>query len=466
MLFSSINFLFLFFPLFLICYFFFQKRKIRNVILLLFSLAFYAYGEPIYVLLMIFSIVTNYFLALFIGNKKEKRPKTQIFIFTIALNLFVLFIFKYVPFFIEVINNALNLKISIPSISLPIGISFYTFQTISYIVSVYKGEVKAQTSIINLGCYITAFPQLIAGPIVRYETVNEEIEKRKENIKDFSSGIRRFIIGLSKKVLIADYLGYVASSIFKISDVGFLPAWIGMISYTLQIYYDFSGYSDMAIGLGRMLGFHFLENFNYPYISKTVTEFWRRWHMSLSSFFRDYVYIPLGGNRVSKIKFIRNILVVWALTGLWHGASWNFVIWGLFYGIILLIEKMILKKYLDKAPSFIGHIYTMLIVIIAWVIFNNESLSSIVNILKSMFIFDGNFSLEYLEYLGIIDIKYILALIVGLIFIFPIKSKFIELSKENAKFSLFLDLILIIIFILSVISILNSTYSPFIYFRF
>ena len=461
MLFSDLTFLFIFFPLFLICYFIFKDRKIRNIILLIFSLLFYAYGEPLYVFLMIFSILMNYYLAIKI-DKNKKAVRKGIFVLTIVLNLALLIIFKYTSFLVGSINDLLNINVPIPEILLPIGISFYTFQTISYIVSVYKKEVAAQKNIIDLGCYITAFPQLIAGPIVRYETVQEELETRKENIEDFSYGIRRFIIGLAKKVLIADYLGYVASSIFKINDVGFIPAWVGMISYTLQIYYDFSGYSDMAIGLGRMMGFHFLENFNYPYIAKSVTDFWRRWHISLSSFFKDYVYIPLGGNRVKKMKFARNIFIVWALTGLWHGASWNFVIWGLFYGTILIIEKMFLKKYLDKLPTVFCHMYTLLIVIIAWVIFNNENISTIVDILKSMFMLNGIGDIEYLNYIQVLDIKYILALIMGIIFAMPIYNKI----EKKIKNKYIMDIIIILIFVLSIISILNSTYSPFIYFRF
>jgi len=461
MLFSDLTFLFVFLPIFLICYFIFKNRKVRNIVLLIFSLFFYAYGEPLYVFLMIFSILINYFLAIKIDeSRKENRKK--VFIFTIAINLLLLIIFKYTSFILDSANSLLNIDIPVPKILLPIGISFYTFQTISYIIGVYRMEVKAQKSIIDLGCYITAFPQLIAGPIVRYETVSEELENREENIPEFSYGVRRFIIGLAKKVLIADYLGYVASTIFKVSSVGFIPAWFGMISYTLQIYYDFSGYSDMAIGLGRMMGFHFLENFNYPYIAKSVTDFWRRWHISLSSFFKDYVYIPLGGNRVKKSKLIRNILVVWALTGLWHGASWNFCLWGLFYGIILLLEKLILKKYLDRLPSFIGHIYTLLVVIIAWVIFNNESIDSIVDILKSMFMVHGLGDIDYLNYIQVLDIKYVLALIFGIIFAVPLKDKIKKIIKNDY----ILDTILILIFLLSIVSILNSTYSPFIYFRF
>lgn len=461
MLFSDLTFLFLFFPAFLICYFLAKKRKTRNIILLIFSLAFYAYGEPVYVFLMLFSIIGNFFLAKKIDSCKNKEKRKKIFIMTIFLNILLLVIFKYTGFLIDSFNKIFSLNITIPNILLPIGISFYTFQIMSYVISVYKKEVTAQKNIINLGCYITAFPQLIAGPIVRYETVSEELEKREENITDFSYGIRRFIIGLAKKVLIADYLGYIASSIFSTGEVGFLPAWLGMISYALQIYYDFSGYSDMAIGLGRMMGFHFLENFNYPYVAKSITEFWRRWHISLSSFFKDYVYIPLGGNRVSKRKLVRNLLIVWALTGLWHGASWNFILWGLYYGIILIIEKFFLKKYLDKIPSILSHIYALIIIIIGWVIFNNESLPTMLDILKSMFMLNGLGNIDYIKYLQLLDIKYILAIVLGAIFAFPVAKNLLNNNHKYLK-----DTLLIILFLISIISILNSTYSPFIYFRF
>ncbi len=452
MVFSNLIFLFLFLPIFILVYFIFKKRKIRNLVLLIFSLLFYAYGEPIYVFLMIGSIIVNYLM----GLKLKKNKK--LFICSIIFNLLILFVFKYLDFLISTINLVFKTSIPLFNISLPIGISFYTFQTISYLVSVYKGNVKSQKNIIDLGCYIAAFPQLIAGPIVRYETVNEELINRKENFKDFASGIRRFIVGLSKKVLIADYLGLVASRIFQYSGVGFIAAWIGMICYTLQIYYDFSGYSDMAIGLGRMLGFHYLENFDYPYISKSITEFFRRWHMSLSSFFKDYVYIPLGGNRVSKVKLIRNIIVVWFLTGLWHGANFNFILWGVYYGVFLVIEKFFLKKHLDKHNT-ISHFYLLLVTIIGWVIFRSESFTEIKDILASMFMFNGLGNIKLIEYIGIIDIKNILALVFGIVFAIPVIK-----NLDNKK--VYFDILLIIIFIISILSIVNSSYSPFIYFRF
>lgn len=324
MVFSSVIFLFCFLPIFLLCYFLPKKRKTRNIVLLLFSLLFYSYGEPIYVLLMILSIIVNYYIALLMDKSKKKKSYLVI---DIIFNLGLLFLFKYFDFFINDINNVFNLNMKFLQLSLPIGISFYTFQILSYIIDLYKGKVGVQKSIINLGCYISAFPQLIAGPIVRYQTVNEELENRCENEKDIAEGIKRFIIGLSKKVIIANEMAYVADTLYgSVAEIGFLGTLIASICYTLQIYFDFSGYSDMAIGLGKILGFHYLENFNYPYIAKSITDFWRRWHISLSSFFRDYVYIPLGGNRCKKIRHLFNLFVVWFLTGLWHGASWNFIL--------------------------------------------------------------------------------------------------------------------------------------------
>ena len=325
MTFSSLMFIFVFLPLFIISYFIFKNNNYRNFIILIFSLIFYAYGEPIYILLMLFSIFINYIIGLCI----DKFDKRQLFlIIGISINLLMLGIFKYTDFIIEIINTLLKTNIGYVNIPLPIGISFYTFQSLSYIIDVYLKKVKVQKNIMNLGCYISFFPQLIAGPIVRYDQIEKELKERKNSIKGFAYGIRRFIKGLAKKVILADNISYICTSIFALepSNYGFIGALIGIISYSLQIYFDFSGYSDMAIGLGKMFGFNFLENFDYPYISKSITEFWRRWHISLSSFFKDYVYIPLGGNRVEKYRFILNVLIVWTLTGIWHGAQINFMI--------------------------------------------------------------------------------------------------------------------------------------------
>ena len=339
MLFTSISFLYYFLPIILFIYFI-VPNKMKNVVLFIFSLIFYLYGEPKYIILMLLEILIAYIGARLIEKYKSK----DIFIITLIIHISLLVFFKYTDFLILNINSIFKANVPLQNIALPIGISFYTFQIISYVIDVYRGKVKAQKSFLLLGTYVSLFPQLIAGPIVRYETIEEELKTRKHSFENFSYGVRRFIIGLSKKVLIANILGEICT----INEATILFYWIKAISYMLQLYFDFSAYSDMAIGLGRMFGFHFLENFNYPYISKTITDFWRRWHISLSSWFKDYIYIPLGGNRNGIIKQLRNIMIVWTLTGVWHGASWNFVVWGLLFGIVLIIEKLFLKKYLDK----------------------------------------------------------------------------------------------------------------------
>ena len=353
MVFSSLSFIFFFLPIFLLIYFI-SKKELQNIVILLGSLFFYAWGEPKYVIVMIFSIIFNYLCGLLI-NRYRKHDKLFL-ILAIIGNLLLLFVFKYLDFTIININRLFSSNINSLNLLLPIGISFYTFQAMSYVIDVYKKKVKVQKNIITMGTYVALFPQLIAGPIVRYKDIEKQLSNRTINLNKVSDGIRRFIIGLGKKVIIANNVAVIVDTIFdgNIQNTGALVLIIGTIAYALQIYFDFSGYSDMAIGLGKILGFDFLENFNYPYISKSITEFWRRWHISLSSWFRDYVYIPLGGNRVSKIKWIRNIFIVWFLTGLWHGASWNFILWGLYFAVILLLEKLVLSKYLDKLPSFIS----------------------------------------------------------------------------------------------------------------
>ena len=450
MVFSSVIFLFAFLPLFLICYFASKRIRTKNIFMFLFSLLFYAWGEPYYIFLMLFMIIVNYYLTIVMSGKKSKK----IFIFLIVFNLLSLFSFKYLNFCIDNVNNIFNLNVSRVNLSLPIGISFYTFQILSYVIDVYKGKVEVQRKFINLACYVSAFPQLIAGPIVRYIDIEKEINDRKTTADDFADGIRRFIIGLSKKVLIANNVSYICDSIFNLgaSSAGFIGILIATISYTLQIYFDFSGYSDMAIGLGRMCGFHYNENFKYPYIAKTVTEFWQRWHISLSSFFKDYVYIPLGGNRKGIIKHIRNILIVWILTGLWHGDSWNFIIWGLYYALILIFEKYVLKKV--KISS---HIYTMIIVMIGWLIFRQTNFSELVSSFKALFGAYGLGNFKSLYYLGIFSSRYILSFFIGIfasINLFKLKDGYVK------------DILLIIIFLLSVILIVVSSYNPFIYFRF
>ena len=371
MIFSSIPFLFFFFPLFILLYFT-LPFKYKNHILLLFSLIFYAWGEPIYILLMIFSSIVDFINGKNIEKYKDDNKKKKIYlIISIIINISLLGFFKYADFFIKVINNILNLDIPLLKLGLPIGISFFTFQTMSYSIDVYRGDVKAEKDFLTFMTYVCMFPQLIAGPIVRYETVSSELHKRDINFKKFADGFTRFLRGLFKKVLIANNIGLLFTLITssEVNELSIMTEVLAIVSYAFQIYFDFSGYSDMAIGMGNMCGFTFLENFNYPYISKSITEFWRRWHISLSSWFKDYVYIPLGGSRVNILKNIRNILIVWILTGFWHGASWNFIFWGLYYGILLLLEKFVLKKYIDKLPDFVKHIYTIVLLFIGWMIF-------------------------------------------------------------------------------------------------
>ena len=456
MVFSSLIFLFCFLPIFLICYFVPKKRKTRNIVLLIFSLMFYGYGEPIYVLLMILSILVNYYMALIMDKSHNKK---KWLIIDLIFNLGLLFIFKYTNFFLDNINNLFNLNIKFLTISLPIGISFYTFQILSYVIDVYRKKVKVQNNIINLGCYISAFPQLIAGPIVTYDVVEKELSNRVEDMDNFYIGTKRFIIGLAKKILLANSVGYICDSIFGLSTTlwTFPLIWLAVISYTLQIYFDFSAYSDMAIGMGRMLGFHYLENFNYPYISKSITEFWRRWHISLSTWFRDYVYIPLGGNRVSKKRMCMNIMIVWALTGLWHGASINYLLWGLYYGIILLLEKLLLKKYIDKMPNIFKHMYTIIIFVFGWTIFRLENLSDLLCAFKSLLGFNGFGNLNMLISLGLFKVKYIFYFILAIIFSMKIDIK----SNEKVY-----NVLLIILFIYVISIMVTGSYNPFIYFRF
>ena len=458
MVFSSLIFLFLFLPTFLLCYFIPKKRKTKNIVLLIFSLLFYGYGEPIYVLLMILSIIVNYFFVLWMD--KSSKPKKWLII-DLVFNLGLLFFFKYTNFFLDNINNLFNLNIKFLSISLPIGISFYTFQILTYVIDVYKSKVPVQKSIINLGCYISAFPQLIAGPIVRYETVNEELNDRCEDIEGFATGIRRFIIGLFKKCVIANEMAYVADTLFgsSIASLGTIGMIVGGVAFTFQIYFDFSGYSDMAIGLGKMLGFNYLENFNYPYVARTITDFWRRWHISLSTFFRDYVYIPLGGNRCKRVRHIFNLFVVWALTGLWHGASWNFVFWGLFYFILLVLEKFIFKK-IDKLPYFLGHLYTFSLVSFGFIIFYFTDTSTLIEAIKTLFGAHGLGNMMIFTHYQIFKLKTIIIFVLSAFASTPIFKPIFD--KKN-KFS---DIYIIILFIVSIISFLASSYNPFIYFRF
>ena len=367
MLFSSIPFLFYFLPAVMILYFLVPKA-LKNTVLLVFSLVFYAWGEPVYVLLMIFSILLFYGCGLAIGRSRDNKTKKIWLTVSVVISLALLAVFKYADFFVATVNSVLGINIPLLGLALPIGISFYTFQCLSYTIDVYRGDTEAQKNVIAFGAYVSLFPQLIAGPIVRYVDVARELEQRQSTWEGFALGMRRFLIGLGKKVLLANNFGQFIEIFRSSQEPSVLFYWMYGIAFMLHIYFDFSGYSDMAIGLGRIFGFHFIENFNYPYLSKSIAEFWRRWHMSLGSWFRDYVYIPLGGNRVSKGRWLFNTFVVWMLTGLWHGASWNFVLWGLVFAVILLLEKWVIP--LDKLPAAVRHVYVLLVVMLSFMLFN------------------------------------------------------------------------------------------------
>lgn len=468
MVFSSSIFLFGFLPLLLGLYFI-AKDKYRNYILLAFSLIFYGFGGPKLLALMIIVVFIDYLGALLVDRLKKDKTRKLVIIFTIILNLGVLFYFKYMGFTLDVINKLVNVNIPVPEITLPIGISFYTFQAVSYVIDVYRREVKADKNFFNILLYVSMFPQLVAGPIVRYKTVAEEIKGRKIDFNDFTYGIERFVFGLFKKLIIANYTGKLADIIYGLEQVSTPLAWLAATSYALQIYFDFSAYSDMAIGLGRMFGFHFEENFDYPYIADSITDFWRRWHISLSTWFRDYVYIPLGGNRCGIKRQILNLFVVWFLTGAWHGANINFILWGLYYFVFLILEKMVLKKLLEKTPKVIRHIYTLFIVIMGWVLFKIEDFTSLLNILKAMFIPTvTEISKSQLQiYLS----TYLPYLILGIVFSMPVfpklRSYFIENKfKDSLSVNILYYVFVIGAFMLCIVFLSEATYNPFIYFRF
>jgi alginate O-acetyltransferase complex protein AlgI len=467
MLFSSLTFITLFLPVTLLLYYL-ADRKFRNIILCLASLLFYAWGEPKYIVLMLVSIVANYWLARWIGHVKKQRKKS-ILIIAIIFNIALLGFFKYFNFGVSIFESATGAQLNLPLIELPIGISFYTFQVLSYVIDVYRGKVKVQKNIITLATYIALFPQLIAGPIVQYSDVEKQLTKRKESVDLVVAGAKRFILGLAKKVIIANNVALIADKLYEqpIAEISTWGLWLAAIAYALQIYFDFSGYSDMAIGLGKMFGFNFLENFNYPYIATSVKDFWRRWHISLSKWFRDYVYIPLGGNRVSKIKWIRNILIVWALTGFWHGANWNFIIWGLYYGVILLLEGTLLAKPLNKLPKAVRYILTMLIVVVGWTIFRVEDLAMLGETLGKMFGIGASFAkseIFYSNYSVIVSLPYLL---VGILFTTPyLRIAFCKLEQKWAGFIVVKYLALLAMFGIAIAFLVCDSYNPFIYFRF
>ena len=415
---------------------------------------------------MLLSIIINYFLAIAIDKSKTSKRKLLLII-TVLVNLGALFVFKYLDFAIVNFNFLFKTNLSCRHLILPIGISFYTFQILSYVIDVYRKKVAVQKNIFTLGTYIALFPQLIAGPIVRYSDVKKQLVSRKHSLEKFCDGFRRFILGFIKKVLIANNVAIIADSVFNApSEVALTPVVIivALIAYTLQIYYDFSGYSDMAIGLGKIFGFDFNENFNYPYSATSITDFWKRWHISLTTWFKDYLYIPLGGNRCSKIKWIRNFLVVWLLTGLWHGASWNFILWGVFYAIILLTEKQFIHKYIEKLPRFFAWLLMFAVVNIGWLIFRVENMGDLRLIITSFFSPTGTLSDFISNNFSIVP--YYIFVIIGLIFMFPISKKIVSKLLSYRYGRLALDIILCLLFVLCIFALINSSYNPFIYFRF
>lgn len=465
MIFSSLIFLSLFLPLSLALYYI-APYKYKNLILFLLSLLFYAWGEPIYVVIMIFSTVIDFINGQLIYYYPSK--KKSVLISSLVINLGLLGFFKYSDFLIQNINLILNININPLNLKLPIGISFYTFQTVSYTIDVYYGNCKPQKNIINFGCYVAMFPQLIAGPIVRYVTIANQIDNRKLSINKFSEGVVIFIKGMSKKVLLANNIGMLWDNIYNysISNLSTLSAWLGIIAFTFQIYFDFSGYSDMAIGLGKMFGFDFPQNFNFPYISTSVSEFWRRWHITLSTWFKEYVYIPLGGNKVSKLKNIRNILMVWLLTGIWHGASWNFAVWGLYFGFILIIEKFILNKYFKKIPIIFRWMYSIFLVIIGWVLFSFENLSDSFLFIGKLFNI-GNINLVDSNSLYLLS-SYSFILPILIIASTSILKNILEFIKQKNIYihNIILSVACVIGLILNLAYIVDASYNPFLYFRF
>lgn len=476
MLFTSTVFVYLFLPITLLVYYVFlrKSRMLQNIFLLFVSLFFYGWGEPKFVLVMLMSIVANYVFALFVDRFKKKEKKTLCRItiaITVIANLSILFIYKYLNFTAGIVESLTGADFGIPQIALPIGISFFTFQAMSYVLDVYRDKGAVQKNILNVGLYISFFPQLIAGPIVRYETVAEEILYRKETLEDFFDGFARFIYGFAKKVLLSNNFALVADMAFDSArdgnELSVAFSWLGAIAYTLQIFFDFGGYSDMAIGLGKMFGFHFLENFNYPYISRSITEFWRRWHMSLGTWFRDYVYFPLGGSRVNKPRLILNLFAVWFLTGLWHGANWTFIVWGLMYFVLLAIEKLTGFYQKDKTiiSKILLSIYTLFFVIMGWVIFRAESMPDAINYIQTMLGINASSFVDplFLQCLQQLSVWLVIGILLSTPIVPYLKKK---LPQNNIVLDIIYCIFMVVIFIIATSSIVSSSYNPFIYFNF
>ena len=458
MLFSSLNFIFVFFPLFLLIYYL-VPFKLKNIVLLIFSLIFYAWGEPKYIILLIIITLLDYICGIIIDKyKNNNKIKKIIMVFCVVSNLLFLIFFKYTNFIIDNING-LGLHVKTLDIALPLGISFYIFQTMSYIIDLYKDKVPAEKNFFNFLTYVSMFPQLVAGPIVRYEDVAKELKSRKIDFDSFAQGLFLFLTGLFEKVLIANNVGYLHSLIVKdISNISLFTAWLGIISFALQIYFDFNGYSTMAIGMGKMLGFNYPKNFNYPYIATSITDFWRRWHITLSSWFRDYVYIPLGGNRVKKYRWLINIMIVWILTGIWHGASWNFVIWGVYFGIILILEKLFVGKIIDKLPGFFKHVYALFLILIGWLIFFCDDLTLLYKYIPKIFVNSNIIDNEFIFYIK----NYMIFLVSGILFSIPIVNK-INKTRIIRIMTVF---VYVLLFVVSISQLCSDSYNPFLYFRF
>lgn len=471
MLFSSITFLFYFLPIVLLLYFVVPFKvkgfPLKNFVLLLASLFFYFWGEPIYTLLMLFTISSGYVHGLLIEKTRGTAASKGWLISSIVISLGLLGVFKYADFVVDTINGVFNAGITPLRLALPIGISFYTFQVLSYTIDLYRGNAKVQKSYLNFATYVAMFPQLIAGPIVRYTTIVEQLEQREHTIQKTADGIIRFVIGLAKKVLIANMLGQLVATFKDSADKSTLFYWMYIVAYALQIYFDFSGYSDMAIGLGKIFAFDFMENFNYPFIAKSATEFWRRWHISLGSWFRDYLYMPLGGNKVNKFRWIINISIVWLLTGLWHGAGWNFVAWGVFFAVMLIFEKLFLGKILEKLPKFISHIYTILIVLISFTFFDASSIGDAFKVIGGMFGSGASVSASAVYYLK----SYSLILIMAIIGATPLPKMLVtKLRGSGEGAAKTMDVLEIIyagvLFLLVVCYLIDGSFNPFLYFRF
>ena len=468
MLFSSLNFLFVFLPITLLLYFV-APRGARNFILFIVSLIFYAWGEPVYVFLMLFSTFFDYVHGYWVDKYRGTGKAKAALISSVVINVLLLGVFKYADFVVANINAWFGMDLPLPHLPLPIGISFYTFQTMSYTIDVYRGDAKMQKNWVAFGAYVTMFPQLVAGPIVRFSTISEQLETRQESPDMFTSGILRFVMGLGKKVLLANSIGMVWDQMAALNagQASILGAWLGIIAFGFQIYFDFSGYSDMAIGLGKMFGFTFLENFEYPYISKSITEFWRRWHISLGTWFREYVYIPLGGNRKGPGRQLVNIAVVWLLTGIWHGASWNFLAWGAYYCVLLIVEKLFLLKVLEKLPAFVSHIYTLFCVTIGWVLFAFDSFDKGLAYLGQLFGAGGIPLANNISVFAALSHLVLLVLLVLGATPWPARWCRAVMGKVSViPATAMSNAALVLIFLLSVAYLVDSSYNPFLYFRF